>query len=224
MNSSTQHPRVAAIVPAFNEEKTVGAVVETLKASPLIDEVLVVSDGSTDNTESAAKAAGAHVLPQRGRMGKGAALLHGVSQTDAPILLFADADLVGFTEEHIDRLLQPVLTGARMMNVGLRDRGRLFFFLEDRLPLIGGERALHRSVIEHIPDKYLSGFMVESALNYYCRSRGLSYGAIPLHGLSIRRKYQKVGYREAVRQYLRMSYQVAWAMILVRWARLRGKF
>lgn len=217
-------PVVAAIVPALNEEQTIGSVVETLVASPRVDEVIVVSDGSTDGTAEVARSAGARVveLPKRG--GKGAAMLHGVAQTDAPILLFADADLKGFTTDHVERLLAPVISGGRIMNVGLRDRGPFIGRFARFLPLIGGERAMKRSIIEQIPPEYLSGFMVESALNYYCRSRGLSYGSVPLAGLSIRRKYEKVGWAEGLRQYWKMSKQVATAMIRVRVAKLRGKF
>lgn len=220
MNSS----RVAAIVPAFNEEMTIANVVAVLKSSPLVNEVIVVSDGSLDRTAEAAREAGAIVYDLKTNGGKGNAMLHGLAHTDAPIVLFCDADLKGLTIDHVDRLLEPIFANARAMNVGLRDRGFLINRLARYLPLISGERAMLRSVVEHVPPQFLSGYMVESALNYSCRSRNLSYGSVALPGLSIRRKFEKVGWREGIRQYKKMTKQVIIAMIQVRVAHLFKKF
>ncbi len=215
---------IAAIVPAYNEAQTIADVVATLRQSVLVQEVIVVSDGSTDDTEALAASAGARVIRLSKKGGKGAAMLHGLTQTDAQIILFTDADLIGFTTEHVERLLLPILNGARVMNVGLRDRGRLITALGRFLPLIGGERAIRRSVIEQIPPHFLQGFMIESALNYFCRSRRLAYGSVALPGLTIRRKYQKVGWKEGFKQYARMSGQIVTAMVRVRIAHLTGTF
>jgi len=216
---------VAAIVPAYNEEETIGPVVKALVGSGFFNEVIVISDGSTDKTAAYAREAGAtlvHELPRRG--GKAAAMQHGITHTDAPIIFFADADLYGFNKDHIKKILDPVVQGKKVMNVGIRDRGAFFMGLSKHLPLIGGERAIIRKVIEDIPQKYLQGFMVEAAMNYYCRSRKLPYGSVPCNGLHIRHKYQKVGVGKAMGQYFRMSWQVLHAMIAVRWAHLLGKF
>lgn len=218
------HPRATAIIPAYNEEPTVGSVVEAIRSSPLIDEVIVVCDGSEDRTAEVAAAAGARVLALPKKGGKGEAMLRGVAHTDAPVILFADADLVGFTPDHVERILLPVLSGARAMNVGLRDRGPIGNWLMPRLPLVGGERALVRQVIEGVPPEHVRGFMVEAALNYYCRSRKLPYGSVALPALTIRRKIDKVGWKRGIQQYARMWFQVALAMIAVRIARLFKRF
>lgn len=217
-------PRVAAIIPAYNEETTIGDVVKVLWSSPLVYQVIVVSDGSADKTAEVARAAGAEVYDLRHNVGKGSAMLHGVTHTDAPIILFADADLRGFTKKHVEQLLRPVLSGARTMNVGTRDRGKLFFSVAKYLPLISGERAMKRKVFEAVPPQFLKGFMVESSLNYYCRSHKLPYGSVPLVGLQVRRKYEKVGWLLGGVQYLKMLVQMLKAMVLVRWAKARGKF
>lgn len=216
-------PRVAAIIPAYNEEATVASVVEVVRSSPHIDEVIVVSDGSQDHTADFAEMAGARVLALPKRGGKGQAMLHGVAHTDAPILFFCDADLTSLGNDHIERVLLPVLSGSRVMNVGLHDRGILNPIVS-RLPLIGGERAMLRHVIEGVPPEFLQGFMVETALNYYCRSRKLPYGAVLLPGLQFRKKFQKVGWKRAAMQYVRMFAQVGQALLIVRLARLFKRF
>lgn len=212
-------------MPAYNEEKTIADVVSALRASPLISEIVVISDGSTDATAERARAAGAtlvHELPIRA--GKGKAVQHGVAHTDAPVLFFCDADLIGLTVQHIRTILDPVLSGEKGMCVGLRDRGRWMMRIQPHLPLIGGERALQRSIFERIPDKYLQGFMLEAALNYACRRRGIPYGSVQLSGLDIRRKIAKFGVVRGIVEYVKMFKQVAWAYLAVRLAARRGAF
>ncbi|MBI4458304.1 glycosyltransferase family 2 protein [Candidatus Uhrbacteria bacterium] len=211
--------RAAAIIPAYNEAKTVGDVVRTVAASKMFAEIVVVSDGSTDDTSRIAKEAGAtlvHEMPWK--HGKGAAMGHGVMHADAEAVCFFDADLRGLTVEHVRLLLEPVLAGERYMNVGLRDRGPFWTALMKALPLVGGERALRREIFDAIPEIYLHGFKVESALNYFCRVNGLPYGTVVLPGLGIVRKIAKVGWLRGLRQYLGMWLQVATAMLQVRLA------
>ena len=68
---------VSVIIPAYNEEKTVANVIKTVKSLNYIDEIIVVNDGSVDNTEQTAKEAGATVLSHTKNRGKGAAIKTG---------------------------------------------------------------------------------------------------------------------------------------------------
>ncbi|MBU1348709.1 glycosyltransferase family 2 protein [Patescibacteria group bacterium] len=223
MNTSAKP--VAAIVAAFNEEKTIGPIVKTLADSGRFRDVIVISDGSTDHTADIARQNGASLVHQfPWKHGKGAAMMHGVSHTDAPVIFFCDADLHGLSVEHLDTVMKPVLDGKMAMCVGIRDRGTFLMKVSALLPLIGGERALERRVFEDIPDRYLQGFMVEGAMNYYCRSRRLPYGTVELPGLTIVRKMQKVGFWKGLKEYIHMGWQIWKAILVVRLARLRGDF
>ncbi len=222
--SAANPSHVAAIVAAYNEEPTIGGVVQALVSSGVFREVIVVSDGSTDRTAELARAAGAtlvHQLPWK--HGKGAAMQHGVTHTDAPILFFCDADLFGLRKEHLVSLVEPVRSGELAMCVGLRDRGRFVMRLTRFLPLIGGERAVQRQIFERIPEHYLQGFMVEIAMNAYCKSHRLRVGTRECPGLHIRRKMQKVGWWKGLKEYIRMWRAVLKAMWITRLARLKGE-
>ncbi len=212
--------RVAAIVPAFNEEKTVGDVVRALKIAPSIDEVIVVSDGSTDRTVEEAEKAGAdRVVRLEANIGKGDALMRGVETTTAGILFFCDADFIGLTPQHAERLLAPVQGGHLVMCAGLRDRGPLVTPIIAHLPLLSGERALLREVIEAVPRRFLKGFRVEMALNYACRVHGWPYGSIPTMGVSQVRKIQKIGVVRGLWAYAAMVWEVSEALVRVNLAR-----
>lgn len=214
---------VDAVIPALNEERTVASVVRAVLRSPFVRAVIVVDDGSTDGTAKAAEAAGARVVRHAKRRGKGAALLTGAAATDASILLFLDADLFRLTPAHVAAILAPVLSGARAMNVGLRDHGFLDHLVA-RLPLVSGQRALRRGVIDAVPRALIQGYGSEIALNAACRYRRLPRGLVFLPGLAVRRKFDKVGLLRACGQYTRMWFQVARALFRVRLAHVRGDF
>ncbi len=216
-------PDADVIIPAFNEERTVGGVVRTALRSPLIGSVIVVDDGSRDRTSTRAAEAGARVIRHARRRGKGAALRTGVRASSAPFFLFLDADLFRLTPTHIARILAPVLAGKLSMHVGLRDHGP-FDWLVTHLPIVSGQRALRREVFEAVPASFIRGYDAEIVLNAACRYRKFSHGFVGLSGLSVRRKFDKIGIGRAVFQYARMWFQVLSAMRQVRVAHKRGEF
>lgn len=206
----------AAIIPAKNEARTIGAVVRTLIASGFFSEVIVVSDGSVDGTVFAATFAGAtKVIELPVCLGKGAALHRGVEETSAEALAFFDADLVGLTADHVREVMAPVMGGGFEMFVGIQDYG-LLSSVAPHFPKVSGQRALRRDVFEGVPAHLLHGYKVESALNELCRTRGYRVGAIVLSGLSAVRKIDKVGILRGAVEYAKMWTQVAGAFVEAR--------
>jgi len=111
-------PRTVSVcVPARNEAATVGAVVAAVVrphlavagGSGLVDEVLVVDDGSEDDTGSRAAAAGARVLRRAADPGKGQAMRAALEAATADLVVFLDADVVDTTESFVTGLLGPLL-------------------------------------------------------------------------------------------------------------------
>ena len=207
---------VTAIVPALNEEKTIGNVVSELKKAKHVDEVIVVSDGSTDNTVEVAKKAGAdNVRINKTSQGKGEAMQKGMRATDANIILFVDADLKGFQAYHADALVKPVIEKKAHMCVGLRDRSIVYNFFARWLPLISGERALRREVFARLKPEVKKGYMIEVAMNCYCRKYQLPVMTRVMKGVGIVKKFEKVGWPRAIWGYIKMDIQVAWAYLTV---------
>ncbi len=112
-------PLVVALVPAKDRGDSVGDTVAALSALPLVSRVLVIDDGSTDDTADTARAAGADVLVLPTNRGKGGAVLAGVAATpEADIYLLIDADLAA-TAAAADVLLGPVLRDEADLVVGV---------------------------------------------------------------------------------------------------------
>src|SRR3970040_2398726 len=96
---------VAAIIPATNDEApTIGGVVRAALDAGTVDEVIVIDNAATPETVRLASALGASIVPCR-ELGKGQAMAAGVAATDAEIILFLDADLIGLTVDHVDALV-----------------------------------------------------------------------------------------------------------------------
>lgn len=108
---------VSAVIPAFNEEKTVGEVVRG--ASAHVDEVIVVDDGSTDNTAAVAAGAGAIVIKHGCNLGVLVALDRGLKEAKGDILVTMDAD--GQHEpSDIPHLVEPILEDRADLVLGRR--------------------------------------------------------------------------------------------------------
>lgn len=117
-----QQVSVSIVIPARDEEATVGRVVETFQRrlvdrTGLVDEIVVVDADSADRTAERASAAGAlvvsqsAVLPEAGsRAGKGEALWKGLAASRGDLVVFVDADIVDVSERFVTGLLGPLLT------------------------------------------------------------------------------------------------------------------
>lgn len=103
--------KVSVIIPAFNEEETVGSVVEVTKKLSYVDEVIVVDDGSKDKTVEEAEKAGAIVISHETNQGKGSAIKTGVKNATGDILAFIDADISNLNTKKIDLMIKPILEG-----------------------------------------------------------------------------------------------------------------
>ena len=203
--------KIAAVICALNEEKNIGRVLKVLLDSKDLDEVIVVDDGSRDRTAEIAVEIGAKVIRLPKNKGKGNAMKQGVKSTEAEIIVFIDADLIGLTTEHIFLLVQPILENKAAMSVGSRERwGGLpkFFVSIDPLLAIGGERAMKRFVFESIPERFIQGFAVETALNYYCLKNKLKVLYPELKGLTVVIKEKKWGFLKGFKNRLKMIWQL----------------
>lgn len=183
---------VTVCIPSRDEARTVGAVVRAVVephvaaagGSGLVDEVLVVDDGSTDGTAAAARRAGARVLSLRGGGGKGQAMRAGVEASAGDLVAFLDADVENTTDAFVAGLLGPLLVeedvalvkgfyarplhgrpsgGGRVTELMARPLLEVLFpHLAGVHQPLAGETAAPRSVLEKV--ELADGYGVELAL------------------------------------------------------------
>ena len=110
--------RISVIIPALNEEDSIGLVLDALPQN-LIHEVIVVDNNSTDNTARSASEKGARVVAEQ-RRGYGSACLKGISVLDNPdIVVFLDGDFSDYPEELV-KLVAPIESGEMDFVLGSR--------------------------------------------------------------------------------------------------------
>ncbi len=203
-------PRVAAIIPAYNEQARIGVVLQALTASGAVDEIIVVDDGSTDGTAEVARrvpSVQVVTLPQNG--GKGGAMREGATRTQADVLLFFDADLIGLTPAHVRDLLVPVCQGEATMAMGIFRGGRFWTDMAQTFaPAITGQRAIRRTVFLQIPDLEKVGYGIELAINDFVHRQGLVRRDVTLRGVTHPMKEEKLGWARGVASRARMYGQM----------------
>jgi glucosyl-3-phosphoglycerate synthase len=183
---------VSVLIPSRDEEQTVGEVVRavldphTLErgGTGLVDEVVVIDDGSSDRTGERARHAGARVLTLRGQGGKGEAMQAGLEASFGDLVVFLDADVEDTTDAFVTGLLGPLLVddsvtlvkgyyerplhgapsgGGRVTELVARPVIELLFpELNAILQPLAGETAAHRWVLEKLT--FAPGYGVELAL------------------------------------------------------------
>jgi glucosyl-3-phosphoglycerate synthase len=187
---------VSVCLPARDEAATVGRVIEVIRAElmdrhPLVDELVVIDDGSTDATAAVAAAAGANVLAASdilpeygGGGGKGQALWKGVHVTRGDVIAFCDSDVRNFGDHFVTGLLGPLLLrddvsfvkgfyrrpldgrdgeGGRVTELVARPLISLLFpHLASLIQPLAGECAARRDVLERVP--FVDGYGVDLGL------------------------------------------------------------
>lgn len=163
----------SVVIPAWNEERTIGEVIKAFSMHPLCYEIIVVSDGSTDETARIARSKGARVLELVKNVGKGEAMEASMQMAKMDIIFFSDADILGLNAEIISNIATPVLDGRYAMSIGVQRRSvywlnRILHFF----PILGGERVITRDLWYRVPKIYRTKFKIETALNYYSKKFG----------------------------------------------------
>ncbi|MEP0765648.1 MAG: glycosyltransferase family 2 protein [Fimbriimonadia bacterium] len=210
--------RVACIVPAFNEAGRICQVLEAVAACPLVSEIIVVDDGSSDGTAGAAmRHPDVRVYRLPHNVGKGAAMRAGATVTSADVLLFLDADLLNLQPCHVSVLLEPVLSGEAAMSIGRFCGGRFLTDLAQRVsPNISGQRAIRRSLFLEVPRLDCSRMDVEVRINRYARRRRWPVRRVPLHGVTHPMKEEKLGLLRGAIERARMYRDILLTVLLDR--------
>ena len=187
--------QVTCIVPAFNEGARIGAVLRALSGHPLIDRIIVVDDGSTDETLSVVRTvAGVEVMAQKANGGKTRALSLGLARATTPFVLLVDADLEGLSAAALSALISPVLVGHADLAISLRGNAPGLWH-RIGLDYISGERIFRRDLVAGRLAELdrLPRFGFEVWLNAIIVDEELRIAVVPWPGVASPTKGRKYG-------------------------------
>jgi polyisoprenyl-phosphate glycosyltransferase len=215
---------VAAVVPAFNEAEGIENVLTVLQQVSSLDEIIVVDDGSDDNTLeiiSQAVRSNPHIqiIHHETNLGKGHALFTGWRATEADCLLFIDADLINLTPAHVQALITPVREHQAQMTYGLFRGGHWDTdFSHWIAPWLTGQRCLRRELLEDVPEEAAQGYGFETALTLAAQKHKWVSRGIKMQGVSHPIKERHRGLLKGIQNRASM-----WGQIYHAWKLSRDK-
>lgn len=201
--------KISCVVPVYNEGKRVDNVLSALVGHPLIDEVIVVNDGSSDDSEEVLKKIeGINLISYAENRGKSFAVMTGMKRAKNDLLLMIDSDLLGLTAKDITKLVEPVLEGVADVAMTLRKNSLPIFKLMG-LDFVSGERIFSRRLIPNLDDLgKLSCFGLESHLNNLIVEKGLRLAIVYWKNVITPRKSVKFGYLEGTMRDWKMVREI----------------
>lgn len=208
--------KVSVIIPAFNEERTIGSVVGTAINNPFVDEVIVVNDASTDRTPLIARKRGAKVISFKENRGKGWAYFEGVKRSEGDIIVFLDADLIGLKSNHITELIRPIIEGEAVTTCGIFEKGRFLTDFSHKItPFLSGQRALKREIWEDFSYDPNVRYGFEFVLTEYFWSNKIKVRYVILEGVTQLMKEEKVGKDKGRKWRFKMYKDIARSVIKI---------
>ena len=202
--------KVSLIIPAYNEEKTIGGVIYVAQNNPFVDEIVVVNDGSTDKTPLIAKKMGVNLINLGENKGKGYALYEGVKNSIGDIVIFLDADLIDLKTYHITELIKPIIEEEYLTTCGIFEKGRFATDLSHKLtPFLSGQRAMIRSLWENFKYDPEIRYGFEITLSDYFWRNKIKVKYVVLEGVTQLMKEEKIGTKEGRKSRIKMYKDIA---------------
>jgi len=203
--------KISAIICAYNEANTIKEVVSTV-SDYFFDEVIVVNDGSKDNTDfvinELKEICNIKYIALPENKGKGYAMAIGIENADSDIIVFIDADLSNLKEEHFAQLITPVFINEADMVLGQATE-TLINYKMNPFKSFTGERALFKNdILPILEDMKSSKFGVETLINLYYQAQEKRVKYVMLAGLKHPTKYEKTNQFQATKEFVSEGHQI----------------
>jgi len=192
--------KVSCIICAYNEGPRIGDILKVVINHPLLDEIIVVDDGSSDNTaREVLKFEEIRFFKHEKNLGKSRSMLDGCNNAKNDLLMFLDADLIGLTTDNITQLVKPVQNGLVDMTMTIC---KYDFVLNGFSKLLGveitsGERVIKKEIAKNIL-KNAIGYSVEIQMNQHILDNNLKFIVVSWLNVKPPFKRKKEGIKKGV--------------------------
>lgn len=191
--------KLLAVVPVYNEGDIIKDTISGLKKINIIDEIVLINDGSTDNTKHVIEGLNVKSVNLQENHGKGYAMNLAIRSFDYDYIAFIDGDL-GHSSMEMEKLIEPVISGKVDFTIGkfpkaknvtnkkggfglvktLARKGVYFYTGKEIDTSISGQRVYKKKVVEsikYVPDRY----GIEVAMTIQALNGGFTFGEIPVN-------------------------------------------
>ena len=211
----TAPPSITCLICAYNEGPRIAAVLDVVASHPLLVEVIVVDDGSADDTAAVvARYPRVRLISHERNQGKSRAIATGVAAARHDLLMLLDADLKGLRADDLAALAAPVLDGRAAVTLSLR-RNSLAVFRWAGIDFVSGERVVSRALLADVlADIHaLPRFGIEVFMNKRIIAARLPIAIAHWRGVTQSRKTEKLGWWRGVRAECRMIRDLMQAVV-----------
>lgn len=187
--------RISCVVCAYNEADRIRHILDAVANHPALCEVIVVNDGSTDDTEKLLRACpNIRLISYSPNRGKTYAMAQGIAAAKGDYIMLLDADLTGVTPADVQALADPVVSGKAQVSISLRSNS-LALYRGLGLDFVSGERVIPRRLIaERVGTmEELPRWGGEVFINDLIIRQKLSIAVVDWPEVLNIRKYKKVG-------------------------------
>ncbi len=206
--------KISVIVPVFNEQKNIARVLELVTSWNRANDVIVIDDGSTDDTSIILTVyiSRVHLITHFRNLGKGAAIACGIEQSKGDLILCVDADAVGLTHQDLHDLVEPLIKKAADMVIGIHSFPGIGKFRP--YDSLSGQRSFwKKDLVSHLPEFRTSRWGVEVVINSIFKHKRVIY--IKQNHAYTMRKIDKWPFWQAQYLYVKQAIEVFQTIVKV---------
>ena len=213
--------KVSCVIPAYNEAKNISKVLKVVCTCELLNEIIVVDDGSKDKTKDIVKEfqkkyKQLRLIVNEKNLGKTGAIIKGINNTKNEIIFMCDADLLDFTHNNINSLVLPVITKKYDLTISNRagDMATIMGYT-NWSRFFSGERVFYKTEFQKIKLPKDGGYLLEVIMNLHYLHKNKKVLSVYMPNLFTVFQFNKMSFFTGVKNYMKMYSRIYNAMKII---------